>query len=149
MSTKTPIMLEGNLTQDPTVHESNGVTYARFLFAVNPRVPDGEGGFSDGEPEFHQVTAFGGLGENTAAQLRRGDRAVIAGQLQFRSWTDAETGKRRQGIEIVAEHIGASTRFRDTILVNRSPREPSPEPDRTGPVAEATMEPSEGGIRRR
>ena len=113
--------------------------------AVDTRVSDGQGGFTNGEPEFHRVTAFGALGENTAAQLKSGDRVVVGGELQFRSWTDAETGKRRNGTEIVAQHVGASTRFNGSVTVNRGGRQPhaAATVTETGPVASPT-EPARG-----
>lgn len=143
--TSAPIMLEGNLTEDPTtaVAES-GKSYTRFTVAVDTRVSDGQGGYTNGEPEFHRVTAFGALGENTAAQLKSGDRVVVGGDLQFRSWTDAESGKRRQGTEIVAQHVGASTRFSGSVTVNRGGRQPhAATVTETGPVASPT-EPARG-----
>lgn len=139
--TSAPIFLEGNLTEDPQseVAES-GVRYTRFTVAVDTRRSDGEGGFVNGEPEFHRVTAFGALGENSAAQLRSGDRVVIGGELQFRSWTDKETERRRTGTEIVAQNIGASTRFDGSVIVNRDGRRASASaaPTQTGPVAAPT-----------
>lgn len=147
MATTAPITLEGNLVEDPQLHEANGTKYARFTVAVNPRVPDGEGGFTNGEPEFHRVTAFGALGENSAAQLKKGDRAIISGDLTFKSWQDRETQKTRQGTEIVASNIGASTRFADSVLVNRGPRREPSTPAHTGPVATPSQEPWINGPR--
>lgn len=138
-------MLEGNLTEDPVTETADsGTSYTRFTVAVDTRVPDGNGGFTSGETEFHRVTAFGALGKNTDAQLKSGDRVVVGGDLQFRSWTDPETGKRRQGTEIVAKHVGASTRFDGTVTVNRGGRQPhTAAVSETGPVASPT-EPARG-----
>lgn len=139
--TSAPIMLEGNLTEDPhTEVSASGTSYTRFTVAVDTRVSDGQGGYTKGETEFHRVTAFGSLGESSAAQLKSGDRVVVGGELQFRSWTDKETGRQRQGTEIVAQHVGASTRFTDSVTVNRGARQPhaSASMSDTGPVASPT-----------
>lgn len=147
MATTAPITLEGNLVEDPQLQESNGTKFVRFTVAVNPRIRDGQGGYTDGEPEFHRVTAFGALGENTAAQLKKGDRAVVSGDLTFKTFHDKETGKTRQNTEIVASNIGASTRFADSVLVNRGPRREPSTPAPTGPVATPSQEPWIAGPR--
>jgi single-strand DNA-binding protein len=140
--TSAPIFLEGNLTEDPeTAVGESGVKYTRFTIAVDTRRPDGTGGFVNGEPEFHRVTAFGALGENSAAQLRSGDRVVVGGELQFRSWTDKDTERRRTSTEIIAHNVGASTRFDGSVTVNREGRRAGATP--TGPAA-APTEPARG-----
>lgn len=134
--TTTKIMIEGNLAENPATEVTeNGTKYTRLLVVVDTYKQNGNDGYDKGEPEVHRVTAFGALGENTAAQLRSGDRIVVGGELKFRTWLDRETNRRRQGTEIIAENVGASTRFANSVVVNRDGRRPAIQVSDTGPVA--------------
>lgn len=150
MSTKFPVVLEGNLTNAPTLERSpDGVVYGRFPIAVNPRVKDESGTWVDAEPEFYAVTMFGQAAENSAAQLGKGDRIVVAGEMTIRQYTDKQ-GNPAFARQVVADHIGASTRFADAVKV--TPRAASAAPNVSEPHTDAwavdapTEEPSRSGV---
>ncbi|MGC0252155.1 single-stranded DNA-binding protein [Pseudactinotalea sp. Z1748] len=140
MVIKAPITVEGNLTGDPDlIYTDDGKPYARFNLAINDRQYNNETGqFEEvGEPIFHGVTVFGQQAENVANSLRKGDTALVQGDLRFTTW-QTDDGQRRQGSEILARGVGPSLRFK-TAQVDRSPKAPSLAAETTGPTA-ATAE---------
>ena len=110
MGTKIPINIAGNLVADPelTVGES-GVAHAKLRVAVNQRIQGADGTWQDGEPVFHNVSAFRALAENAATSLKKGDPVTVAGELEFRSYE--KDGERREARRIVADTIGPDLRF--------------------------------------
>jgi single-strand DNA-binding protein len=118
MSTKIPISIVGNLVADPelSVGES-GVAHAKMRVAVNQRIQGADGAWHDGEPVFHNVSAFRALAENSANSLKKGDPVTVAGELEFRSYE--KDGERREARRIVADTIGPDLRF-GTAVYQRS-----------------------------
>ena len=114
MGTKIPINIAGNLVADPelSVGES-GVAHAKLRVAVNQRIQGADGTWQDGEPVFHNVSAFRALAENSASSLRKGDPVTVAGELEFRSYE--KDGERREARRIVADTIGPDLRFDDGV----------------------------------
>ena len=123
MGTKIPISIAGNLVADPelSVAES-GVAHAKLRVAVNQRIQGADGTWQDGEPVFHNVSAFRALAENSASSLRKGDPVTVAGELEFRSYE--KDGERREARRIVADTIGPDLRF-GTAVYQRMSHAPS------------------------
>jgi single-strand DNA-binding protein len=73
MGTKIPISITGNLVADPelTISDS-GVAHAKLRVAVNQRIQGTDGTWRDGDPVFHNVSAFRALAENVANSLKKG-----------------------------------------------------------------------------
>ena len=119
MSTKIPVSIAGNLVADPelSIGES-GVAHAKIRVAVNQRIQGADGVWRDGEPVFHNVSAFRALAENAATSLKKGDPVTVAGELEFRSYE--KDGERREARRIVADTIGPDLRF-GTAVYQRSP----------------------------
>jgi single-strand DNA-binding protein len=88
--------------------------------AVNRRMPDGNGGWKDGEASFFSVNCWRGLAENVAESLTRGTRVVVAGRLQYRAWENQD-GDKRSAVEIEADEIGPSLKWA-TARIERTPR---------------------------
>jgi single-strand DNA-binding protein len=81
---------------------------------------------------FFDVTSWGPLAENTANSLKKGNRVLVTGRLEQRSWETPE-GDKKSTVEIVAEDIAPSLRFSVAIPVtaNKStatPTNPDDEP---------------------
>jgi single-strand DNA-binding protein len=118
MSTKIPVSIAGNLVADPELSfGESGVAHAKLRVAVNQRVQGGDGTWHDGEPVFHNVSAFRALAENTASSLKKGDAVAVAGELEFRTYE--KDGERREARRIVADTIGPDLRF-GTAVYQRS-----------------------------
>ena len=92
----------------------------KFRIAVNRRIPDGSGGWKDGEASYFSVNCWRGLAENVAESLTRGTRVVVAGRLQYRAWENQD-GDKRSAVEIEADEIGPSLKWA-TARIERNPR---------------------------
>jgi single-strand DNA-binding protein len=123
MSTKIPVSIAGNLVADPELSfGESGVAHAKLRVAVNHRIQGADGAWHDGEPVFHNVSAFRALAENTANSLKKGDAVTVAGELEFRSYE--KDGERREARRIVADTIGPDLRF-GTAVYQRMSHVPS------------------------
>lgn len=97
-------MIIGNLTRDPELrYTPGGQPVASFAIATNRRWTTQQGETQDAT-EFHEIVAWGKLGELAQQILSKGKRAYVEGRLQTRNW-DAPDGAKRQRTEIIAENI--------------------------------------------
>lgn len=106
------VVVVGNLTSDPRMGEAEG-RVVNFRMAVNRwRKPDQDAPEDDlkERTEFIDVECWGSQAENVGASLRRGDRAIVAGQLKFDRWNDEE-GNVRSRLRIKAHAVGRSLEF--------------------------------------
>ena len=121
MANDNSVTLVGNLTDDPELrYTPNGAAVCKFRIAVNRRIPDGNGGWKDGEASYFSVNCWRGLAENVAESLTRGTRVVVAGRLQYRAWENQD-GDKRSAVEIEADEVGPSLRWA-TARTERNPR---------------------------
>lgn len=100
------LTLSGNITADPELRTgASGVKFATFSVANNELV-NGERKLNG----FFDITAFGQQAEHIAAGLKKGDRVVVTGRLQQRTFEreDGSTGRR---VGIVAEAVASSLEF--------------------------------------
>ena len=99
----------GNLSREPELkYTTGGRGVASLGIAVNRRYQ--RNGEWQEEVSFFNIVAWGELGENVAASLTKGARAVVTGRLEQRSWETGE-GEKRTVVEIVADDIGPSLRW--------------------------------------
>ncbi|OJX65488.1 MAG: hypothetical protein BGO95_10495 [Micrococcales bacterium 73-13] len=135
MSTKIPVTIKGNLTADPEHGTSeDGTEYARFSIAVNDRrLNQQTNQWEDGDTVFHRVVAFNEQARHVVDSLHKGDRAVVDGDLRFRTYTDKD-GNTREGRDVVADEVSASLRFA-TVQIERAPKANGPDAYAEGPVA--------------
>jgi single-strand DNA-binding protein len=114
------ITVVGNLTRSPELRfTTSGRGVASFGLAINRRYQ------KDGEwveqVTFVNVVCWGDLGENVAASLDKGARAIITGRLETRSW-ETQDGEKRSVTEIVADEAGPSLRWA-TAMIERTERD--------------------------
>ncbi len=93
----------GNLTRDPELRTTpSGQSVASFAVATNRNWTDPSGEKKEAV-EYHEIVAWGKLGELASNYLSKGRKVLVTGRLQTRSWeTD---GVKRQKTEIVATDI--------------------------------------------
>lgn len=92
----------GNVTRDPELrHTASGQAVATFGLATN-RVWKDSSGQQQKQAEFHNIVAWGRLGEICSQYLKKGSLVFIEGRIQTRSWQDQQ-GQKRSRTEIVAE----------------------------------------------
>lgn len=97
------VTLVGNITRDPELRFTpGGAAVSSFGLAWNRKNRDGEESVS-----FFDVTCWNSLAENVAESLSKGNRVVVYGRLDQRSWENQE-GERRSKVEIVADEVAPS-----------------------------------------
>jgi len=102
--------LLGNLTRDPELKYTNeGMAIAEMGIAVNRRWRDFNGE-ENNSVDYFNVTSWNSLAENCAAELKKGDRVVLGGHLNLRTWENRE-GKKCNIINITADVVAISLEF--------------------------------------
>lgn len=128
------VTLVGNMTRDPELrYTASGRGVVSFGVAVNRRYQVNNEWQE--QVSFFDVVAWAQLGENVAASMKKGDRVIVFGRLEQRSW-DTQEGEKRSKIEVVAEEIGPSmrwataqvTRTERTKAGDEAPRKPAARP---------------------
>ena len=96
-------ILIGNLGADPEVrYTQNGAAVANFNIATTETwMKDGN---KEERTEWHQIVAFGRLGEVCGEYLSKGSKVYIEGKIQTRQWDDRD-GNKRYTTEIVAREM--------------------------------------------
>lgn len=104
-------IIMGNLTRDPELRTTpSGQSVASFAVATNRNWTDPSGEKKEAV-EYHEIVAWGKLGELASNYLSKGRKVLVTGRLQTRSWeTD---GVKRQKTEIVATDINFLDRAGD------------------------------------
>jgi single-strand DNA-binding protein len=93
----------GNLTRDPELRTTpSGQPVASFAVATNRSWVDGSGERKEAV-EYHEIVAWGKLGELANQYLGKGRKVMVVGRLQTQSWE--KDGVKRQRTEIVASDI--------------------------------------------
>ncbi|HHT79015.1 MAG TPA: single-stranded DNA-binding protein [Actinobacteria bacterium] len=103
-------VLLGNLSRDPEIKYTNeGLAITDLRIAVNKRWRDKDGNENE-NVDFFNVTAWNRLAENCAGKLKKGDRVIISGRLNHRSF-DTKDGKKINIMNIVADVVAPSLEF--------------------------------------
>jgi len=93
----------GNLTRDPELRSTpSGQQVASFAVATNRTWMDQSGERKEAV-EYHEIVAWGKLGELAAQYLSKGRKVMVVGRLQTQSWE--KDGVKRQRTEIVASDV--------------------------------------------
>lgn len=110
MANGNTVTIVGNLTRDPELrYTPTGVSKAQFGVAVNRRWRNDQNEWEE-ETSFFTVVCWRELADNVGASLHQGDRVIVTGRLQQRTW-ETEEGDRRSVVEIVADEVGPSLRW--------------------------------------
>ena len=109
MLTNVTTTIAGNLVEDPELRFTpNGAAVVKFRVASTPRYLDkASGEWKDGEATFLTVNQWRGPAENAAESIKKGDRVVVIGHLQQRSYETKE-GEKRTVFEIQADEVAVS-----------------------------------------
>lgn len=105
------VTVTGNLTRDPELKFLNGGSAVlSFGLAVNRRQFDKATNEWKETTSFFDVVCWKSLAENAAESLSKGDRVLVTGRLDQRSWQD-DQGNNRSKVELVADEVGLSLLF--------------------------------------
>ncbi len=98
------VILVGHLGKDPELsYIPSGQSVTKFTMATNRTYKDKSGETKE-VTDWHNIVAWGKLGEICAQFLAKGRQAYVEGQIRTRSWEDRE-GKKRTTTEIVADNV--------------------------------------------
>ena len=101
MASVNKVILIGNLGADPEVrYTQNSQAVANFRIATTDVWTDREGNKQE-RTEWHNIVAWGKLGEICGQYLKKGKQIYVEGRIQTRQWEDKEGGK-RYTTEVVA-----------------------------------------------
>lgn len=106
----------GTLGSDPELRYTNNGSAGCTLSVCENR-KRGE----DTQAHWYDVQCWGQLAENVAESLRKGQRVIVVGQLEQRSW-QTQDGQKRSKVQIVAWQVGPSLEYA-TAAVTRNERD--------------------------
>jgi len=113
------IYLLGNLTRDPEIKYTNeGIAITEMGLAVNKKWTDKNGKESE-TVDFFNITTWNNLAENCAATLKKGNRILVSGHLNLRSWENKE-GKKYNITSITADVVAASLEFNQISIPEKN-----------------------------
>ncbi len=105
------ITLTGNVTRDPELRFTpNGAAVTKFGLAVNRRWQNKATQEWEEDVSFFNIVSWQDLAENVAESIAKGDRVVVDGRLDHRTW-ETDDGDKRETYEIVADEVAPGLRF--------------------------------------
>src|SRR2546430_4902092 len=136
------VIIVGNLTRDPDLRFTpTGQANAGFGVAVNRRWQNRQPQDWEEATSFFDVVTWAGLAENVAHCLKRGDRVVVEGRLDQRSWENQE-GDKRSKVEITANESPPPSGGPPSRSPRTSGRPPRPSRPATAPATTTARNPS-------
>lgn len=102
----TVITVVGNLVKDPEEKDfgpNKNVTKMRV--ACTDRIPDGSGGWKDGDTAFYNVSAWRNLGKHVASTLKKGDKIIVQGRMKYSEFKKQD-GSNGHSYDIEATDLG-------------------------------------------
>lgn len=104
------LTITGNLVAAPERGKNTGDTViANFRIGNSEYAGAGNEPYDNG---FHDVTAFGDQAENVLSQLSKGQRVIVSGRIQHRTF-EREDGSKGGRVSLVAQAVGISLEFKD------------------------------------
>ena len=122
------ITIAGNLTATPELRNVNGGrSVVSFSVADNRRWTDKSGATQEAVT-YLDVTAWGAMAEHIATSLYTGDRVLVTGRLEQRSWEGTD-GQRHTKHELVATEVAASLRYAEASITRAAKPAPGEDDD--------------------
>lgn len=113
------VTLVGSLGNEPELRTTpSGADVVNFNIATNERVRGSDGKWTDGATSWFRITAWGALGANAHASLRKGQRVVVHGVLRITEFT-TERGTSRSA-EVKALAVGPDLAFGTATFTRNS-----------------------------
>jgi single-strand DNA-binding protein len=104
MASVNKVILIGNLGKDPELRTTTGgKSVTSFSIATTNKYKSADG-TSHSDTEWHNIVAWGKLGEIANQYLKKGGSAYIEGSIKTQTWEDKD-GNKRYKTEIVAKEI--------------------------------------------
>lgn len=99
---KNLVILIGNLGKNPESRPAGNTTVTNFSVATSETYKDSEGK-QQKSTEWHNVAAFGKLGETVAKYLKKGSKVYVEGRLRTSNYE--KEGVKHYRTEIVASEV--------------------------------------------
>ena len=116
MASFNKVILIGNMTADPELKQTTGgVSVCSFSIAVNRRFAKTEQGQQT--VDFINIVTWRQQAEFVSRYFKKGNPILICGQLQTRSWADAQ-GQKRTTTEVVADEVSFVASANQTAAAN-------------------------------
>ena len=97
------VIIVGRLGKDPEIRSTpQGTSVAKFTVATDEKFTDRSGERQE-RTEWHNIVAWGKLGEICGQYLKKGKLVYIEGSIRTDSWDDKETGQKKYRTEIIAD----------------------------------------------
>ncbi|MBR2473799.1 MAG: single-stranded DNA-binding protein [Clostridia bacterium] len=101
------VVLAGHLTATPELRQtSNGVSVTSFSIAINRRFSksaDGNQNAGNTNVDFINCVAWRNTADFITRYFKKGSAICVTGSLQYRSWTDPQSGAKRSTLEVLAD----------------------------------------------
>jgi len=105
MASLNRIELIGNLTHDPEIKATpTGRAVGRLRLAVNKRVSDGNGGFTE-KATFLDIEVWDKQADFARDYLKKGRQVFIDGHVDMDFWEEKGTGAKRSKLKIIANNV--------------------------------------------
>lgn len=122
------VTVVGNLTADPELKfTQTGTPVASFTVASNERYRDDAGKWQDGATSFARCNAWRELAEHVCESVGKGDRVIVTGIMQQRTYETKEKEKRSVW-EVRVSAVGPDLAYA-TAKVARVKRDGAPVPE--------------------
>ncbi len=104
------VTVVGNLGNDAEFKKTPaGTPVTSFNLANTPRKQKG-GEWTNGDTTWFRVFVWNNDAAGAATSLKKGDKVIVTGRLQFSSYTDKE-GKEHKNVEINADTVGVVPKY--------------------------------------
>jgi len=105
-------IIVGNLGKDAEIRTTkSGHKIAALSVATNEYWTDKETGIKKDQTEWHKIVIFDEFLANSAADLKKGDRVFIEGQIRTRNWTDSNGNEHPTTEILVSKYKGSMVMF--------------------------------------
>jgi len=114
------LTLTGNLTRDPEIRfANNGKAFCAFSIADNRNRKNASGEWEK-ETSYFDCVIWDESAENFANSFTKGNRVIVTGRLQQRTY-QAQDGSEKQKVELVVDEIGATIKYA-TVAITKTER---------------------------
>lgn len=104
MASFNKVILVGNMTADPELKQTtSGLSVCNFSIAVNRRFTK-TADQNQQTVDFINIVAWRQSAEFVSRYFKKGNPILVCGQLQTRTWNDAQ-GQKRYSTEVVADEV--------------------------------------------
>jgi single-strand DNA-binding protein len=132
------VFLLGNLTRDPELRYTPKQTPVVELALALNRVWTDQNGVKQEDTTFVDVVLWGRQAEIAGQYLRKGSPIFVEGRIQMDSWTDKQTGEKRNRLKVVGENL--------QLLPSKENPPPSRPPQRTREPLQRSVGAHEAGL---